>query len=543
MRSEAGPQPVLRIEGLTVALPPNADRRNAVEDVSLSVSAGETVCIVGESGSGKSVTAFSIMRLLSPGLRPVSGTIALDGEDLLRKSERAMRRLRGNRLAMIFQEPATALSPTMTVGRQIEEPFRIHTAMSKEERRTRALQLMTLVNLPDPGRLISRYPHELSGGQRQRLMIAMALALDPALLIADEPTTALDVTTQAQIIALIRSLQGRSNAGVLFVTHDLSLVAEIADRVVVMQQGKLVEEGRASDVLARPRHAYTQALLAAIPGVAHRRRISPPQAAADLLQVEHLSKTYTSGGLFRTTSSVKAVRDISLTVRRGETVALVGESGSGKSTVARCIAGLVEPTSGDIILDSASRARRSEKVQIVFQDPNRSLDPRWTVGRSLVEGLRNRGVERQHARARASQLLERVGVPVEAMSRYPHQFSGGQRQRICIARALTLDPKLLIADEAVSALDVSVQAQVLTLLEDLQREFQIGILFITHDLRVAAQISDRIAVMQQGAIVEEGAALQLIAAPEHTYTKVLFDSAFGRERAALAPNASSASNG
>jgi peptide/nickel transport system ATP-binding protein len=532
MRSEAGPQPVLRIEGLTVALPPNADRRNAVEDISLSVAAGETVCIVGESGSGKSVTAFSIMRLLSRGLRPVCGTIDLDGEDLLRKSKRAMRRLRGNRLAMIFQEPATALSPTMTVGRQIEEPFRIHTGMRKDERRTRAVQLMTRVNLPEPERLISRYPHELSGGQRQRVMIAMALALDPALLIADEPTTALDVTTQAQIIALIRSLQRRSNTGVLFVTHDLSLVSEIADRVVVMQQGKLVEEGRAVDVLARPRHPYTQALLAASPGVAHRRRTSPPQGAAALLQVEHLSKTYTSGGLFRATGTVTAVRDISLTVRRGETVALVGESGSGKSTVARCIAGLVEPTSGDIVVGSASISRRSEEVQIVFQDPNRSLDPRWTVGRSLMEGLRNRGVEGQHARARASHLLERVGVPVEGMSRYPHQFSGGQRQRICIARALTLDPTLLIADEAVSALDVSVQAQVLTLLEDLQRDFQIGILFITHDLRVAAQISDRIAVMQQGAIVEEGAAVQLIEAPKHPYTKVLFDSAFGVQDAA-----------
>ncbi|MBV8850944.1 MAG: ABC transporter ATP-binding protein [Methylobacteriaceae bacterium] len=525
MRPEGG-EPVLRITGLTIALPPNADRRHAVEDVSFSVAAGEIVCIVGESGSGKSVTAFSIMRLLSRGLRSVSGTVAFGGEDLLRKSERAMRRLRGNRLAMIFQEPATALSPTMTVGRQIEEPFRVHTAMGKGERRTRALQLMTLVNLPEPGHLIGRYPHELSGGQRQRVMIAMALALEPALLIADEPTTALDVTTQAQIIALIRSLQRRSNAGVLFVTHDLSLVSEIADRVVVMQQGKLVEEGRAADVLANPRHPYTQALLAAIPGLSHRRRTRQPPGA-NLLQVERLSKTYTSGGLFRTTRTITAVRDVSLNVRRGETVALVGESGSGKSTVARCIAGLVQLTSGRIVVGSTNDEKRSDEVQIVFQDPNRSLDPRWTVGRSLVEGLRNRGIGRTDARKRAGRLLERVGIPPEAMTRYPHQFSGGQRQRICIARALTLDPTLLIADEAVSALDVSVQAQVLTLLQDLQHDLEIGMLFITHDLRVAAQISDRIAVMQRGVIMEEGGAVQLIAAPQHPYTKLLFDSAFG----------------
>jgi peptide/nickel transport system ATP-binding protein len=408
--------------------------------------------------------------------------------------------------------------------------------MRPRERVQRTLELMRLVNLPEPDTLRKRYPHQLSGGQRQRIMIAMALALEPALLIADEPTTALDVTTQAQILDQIRMIQQRSQTAVLFVTHDFGVVADIADRVAVMQQGRIVEQGTVEEVLRTPKHPYTQSLLAAIPGPRNRSRPQLDSTAPVLLEIDGLSKTYTSGALALRRQSTVAIEDVALSVRRGETVAVVGESGSGKSTMARCVCRLVEPSGGAIEIDGidvAARARLPSRnhhqlVQIVFQDPNRSLDPRWTIRRSMLEGMLNLGLSRASALHRAHELIEKVGLTAEALDRFPHEFSGGQRQRICIARALSMKPHLLIADEAVSALDVSVQAQVLALLARIQQEFQLSMLFITHDLRVAVQISDTIAVMHRGTIVERGPALDIFHNPQHDYSRRLFNSAPGR---------------
>lgn len=531
-------KPLLEIRELSVALPPGADRPLAVEGVNLKLYRRETLCIVGESGSGKSVTAFAIMGLLAKALKPVGGEIWFDNRDLLKACPAELRELRGNRMSMVFQEPMTALSPTMKVGRQIEETLRIHTRMSQAERRNRTLELMKLVNIPTPHLLSGRYPHQLSGGQRQRVMIAMALALEPALLIADEPTTALDVTTQAQILDLIKTIQQRSNAAVLFVTHDFGVVADIADRVVVMQSGRIVETGTVQEVLGAPQHAYTRSLLAAIPGLRNRANRTLDSNAANVLEVKHLSKVYSSTGLTLRRSETRAVEEANLVIRRGETLAIVGESGSGKSTMARCICGLIEPSSGTIEIEhndltTRSRSRNIDRnclVQIVFQDPNRSLDPRWTVGRSMVEGMRNLGIAKGEAYQRAQRLMDRVGLSATALDRYPHEFSGGQRQRICVARAVSMQPRLLIADEAVSALDVSVQAQVLSLLAELQQEMQLSMLFITHDLRVAVQISDNIAVMYQGRIVEHGPALEIFARPQHDYSRRLFKSAPGQRQ-------------
>ncbi|MBX6424908.1 MAG: ABC transporter ATP-binding protein [Variibacter sp.] len=528
--------PVLDIQGLTVRLPAGADRLNAVEDVSFAVGPGEIVCVVGESGSGKSVTAHSIMGLLPPGqLTPTAGRILLEGDDLLRKSPAALRALRGHRMAMIFQEPMTALNPVMRVGEQIEEVLAIHTRFDAAARRQRVLDVMRSVHLPDVERLIDAYPHQLSGGQRQRIMIAAALVLDPVLLIADEPTTALDVTTQAQILKLIKELQSRRKTGVLFITHDFGVVAEIAHRVVVMQNGRVVEQGRAEDVLRRPRHAYTRMLIRAVP------TLTPPQRAPTgqvpiVLEARQLAKTYVIGGFLGRRREVKAAVNVNLAVRRGETLGVVGESGSGKSTVARCIARLIEPSAGAILLEGTDVAKLTtgalrphrKRVQIVFQDPYRSLNPRRTVGASIIEGPMNFGVPREAALARARELMRLVDLDPDALSRYPHQFSGGQRQRLCIARALALEPEILIADEAVSALDVSVQAQVLQLLDDVRRRFNLALLFITHDLRVAAQVCDRIVVMQNGEIVEEGVTAEIFRNPRHPYTRALFEAAPGR---------------
>ncbi|WP_213769796.1 ABC transporter ATP-binding protein [Bradyrhizobium sp. dw_78] len=531
-------KPVLEIRDLSIALPPGSDRAFAVEDVSFTIHPREIVCVVGESGSGKSVTSFAIMGLLASALKPVGGEILFSGRDLLKVSPAELRELRGNRLSMIFQEPMTALSPTMKVGRQIEEVLRIHTRMSRAERRTRTrtLELMRLVNIPSPDLLSRRYPHQLSGGQRQRIMIAMALALEPALLIADEPTTALDVTTQAQILEQIKQIQQRSNTAVLFVTHDFGVVADIADRVVVMQHGKIVEQGLAREVLQSPSSDYTRSLLAAIPGLHNRQSRALACDVPEILRIDGLSKSYASVGHFlRRHAPTHAVDNVSLTMRRGETLAIVGESGSGKSTVARCVCGLIDPTGGMIEIKGSNRNARTgtldierhRLVQMIFQDPNRSLDPRWTVGQSMIEGMRNLGVSRPQAIERAGSLMEKVGLQKSALGRYPHEFSGGQRQRICIARALSMEPQLLIADEAVSALDVSVQAQVLALLARLQHEMQLSILFITHDLRVAVQISDSIAVMHQGRVVEHGPALEIFSNPRHDYSRRLFNAAPG----------------
>jgi peptide/nickel transport system ATP-binding protein len=385
--------------------------------------------------------------------------------------------------------------------------------------------------------MIDAYPHQLSGGQRQRIMIAAALVLDPALLIADEPTTALDVTTQAQILKLVREMQGRKKTGVLFITHDFGVVSEIADRVVVMQLGRIVEQGAAEEVLRRPREDYTRMLLASVPSMTPPKRA--PVSGAVVLQTDKLFKTFGKRSLFQPRARVvNAVNDVSLLVRRGETLGIVGESGSGKSTVARCVARLVHPSSGSIRIDGSDIAGMTEanfrpvrqRVQFIFQDPYRSLNPRRTVGEAIIEGPMNFGLSRNEALQRARELMAVVHLSAESLDRYPHQFSGGQRQRICIARALAMRPEVLIGDEPVSALDVSVQAQVLKLLDEVRRRFNLAVLFITHDLRVAAQVCDRIAVMQRGVIVEQGTTSDVFAAPRHEYTKALFDAAPGRNR-------------
>jgi len=533
MTTSVAKTPVLSIRDLTIALPKDGDRAHAVRGLSLDVMPGEIVCLVGESGSGKSVTASTVMRL-SP-LPVGGGQILLEGEDVLAAGRSRLRELRGSRMSMIFQEPMTALNPVHRVGEQVIELLRTHRwrgrGVSVEER---VQQLFADVQLPDPERLMNAYPHQLSGGQRQRVMIAMALALEPALLIADEPTTALDVTTQAQILELLRELQRKRGTGVLFITHDFGVVADIADRVVVMRYGEVVESGAAQDVLYRPQHEYTRMLIAAVPRLTPRA--ARPLAGAPVLDARALSKVYVSTNFFKGSREVRAVDGIDLALYKGQTLGIVGESGSGKSTAARCVARLIEPSGGSVILDGHDIAGLGERslhpyrrrIQVVFQDPYRSLNPRRTVGQSIIEGPLNYGIDRVEALKRARGLLETVGIDVNALDRYPHQFSGGQRQRIAIARALAMQPEILVADEAVSALDVSVQAQVLELLEKIRDRFGISILFITHDLRVAARLCDRIIVMQRGKIVEAADTAALFADPQHDYTKQLFAALPGR---------------
>jgi peptide/nickel transport system ATP-binding protein len=529
--------PVLAVENLTLALPHTADRRHAVRDLSLAIRPGETLCVVGESGSGKSMTAHAVMGLLPSGVAATAGAIRLAGRDLLALDEAALCDLRGREVGMIFQEPMTSLNPVMRVADQIAETFRVHGLFDRAARQARVLALLEEVGLPDPARLARAYPHELSGGQRQRVMIAMALALEPKLLIADEPTTALDVTTQAQILRLIAELRHRHGTAVLFITHDFGVVAEIADRIAVLQDGILVEEGPAPTVLQDPRHAYTRRLLAAVPS------LTPPlakdlTAAPRSLEVQGLSKRYGGRGVFRRGRQVRAAEEVSFAIRRGETLGLVGESGSGKSTVGRCVLRLVEPDGGSIrigglsIRELSQRAFRPhrKRIQMVFQDPFASLNPRRRVGHLIAEGPIALGREPRAALAKAADLLGLVGLPPQAIDRYPHEFSGGQRQRIGIARALALEPEVLVADEPVSALDVSVQAQILDLIRELQQRLGLAILFITHDLRVAAQVCDRIAVMRRGRIVEEGATAALFSAPKHPYTRELLAAVPGRTR-------------
>ncbi|WP_341703777.1 ABC transporter ATP-binding protein [Ferrovibrio sp.] len=531
--SDAAKTPVLSIRDLSVALPKGGDRPYAVQNLSLDVMPGEIVCLVGESGSGKSVTASTVMRLNT---LPVSAAqVLLEGEDVLAAGKARLRDLRGSRMSMIFQEPMTALNPVHRVGEQVIELLRTHKwkgrGVSPEER---VQQLFADVHLPDPARLMNAYPHQLSGGQRQRVMIAMALALEPALLIADEPTTALDVTTQAQILELLRELQRKRGTGVLFITHDFGVVADIADRVVVMRYGEVVESGPAQEVLYNPQHDYTRMLIAAVPRLTPRT--ARPLAGAPVLDAKALSKIYVSTSFFKGTREVRAVDGVDLALYKGQTLGIVGESGSGKSTAARCVARLIEPTGGQVLLDGHDIAGLGERalhpyrrrIQVVFQDPYRSLNPRRTVGQAVIEGPLNYGTPRAEALERARSLLETVGLEANALDRYPHQFSGGQRQRIAIARALAMQPEILIADEAVSALDVSVQAQVLELLEQIRDRFGISILFITHDLRVAARLCDRIMVMQRGKVVEFADTAALFASPQHEYTQQLFAALPGR---------------
>lgn len=528
--------PVLEIDNLAVQVVGEPPVRHIVEDISFNIIPGEMLCVVGESGSGKSVTSLAVMGLLPPGsLRTSTGRILVEGEDVLKASQARLRELRATRMAMIFQEPMTALNPVEKVGEQIDEVLRIHTKLSRAERRAKILEMLDAVHMPDVERIYDSYPHQLSGGQRQRVVISMALILEPKILIADEPTTALDVTTQKQILTLIRELQKKHNTAVLFITHDFGVVAEIADRIVVMNKGRVVEVGSRDDILAHPREPYTRMLVSSVPSLVPKQRAA---LKSDIvLDLKELSKTYAGRGFFGRGRSIAAAQGVSLSVMKGEIVGIVGESGSGKSTVARCVVRLQDPTSGNILVHGEDIAKASgsqlrpvrRRVQIVFQDPYRSLNPRRRVGDSVIEGLINFGQRRDEALNRARELLGLVGLSEDAMERYPHQFSGGQRQRICIARALALDPDILVADEAVSALDVSVQAQVLKLLDEIRERIGIAVLFITHDLRVAAQICDTIVVMQHGRVVEAGSAAEVLTAPRQDYTRALIEAAPGRD--------------
>ncbi len=528
---------LLAVENLTVRLPDNADRRDAVTNVSFTVRQNEILCVVGESGSGKSVSASAVMRLLPEGgPRVVEGRILFGGRDLREVSEEDMRAIRGKRIGMIFQEPMSALNPMMRVGDQVAEVLEAH-GVPAAQRRAKVIELLTAVGLPDPRNIGQRHPHRLSGGQRQRVLIAMALALEPEILIADEPTTALDVTTQAQILALIKKLQRERGMGVLFITHDFGVVKEIADRVVVMQKGRIVEIGNVEQVLEQPDTDYTRRLLAAVPRFRTEAR-EDVSAAPVLLQVDQVGKTYRTRSLFARAKAVpKALDGVSFEVRAGETVGIVGESGSGKSTVGRCIARIIECDEGSIRFkgtDIAHLGRKElqpyrSKIQMIFQDPFDSLNPRHTVGRSIMAGPLVNGVSPADARRKMDALLERVGLSSAVADRYPHEFSGGQRQRIGIARALAVDPELLVAVEAVSAHDVSVQAQVLELLNGIQRDLRIAILFITHDLRVASQMCHRIAVMHRGRIVEHGLTAEIFNRPRHDYTVSLMKAVPGAE--------------
>lgn len=531
--------PVLTIRDLTVRLKgaPGQPGRALVDGLSLHVAAGETLCIVGESGSGKSLTSLATMGLLpADSLEVANGEILLGDQNLLALPPRKMRALRASQLAMVFQEPMTALNPVHRVGRQIGEVLKLHTRMGAAERRRKVLEMLESVHLPDVERIYNSFPHQLSGGQRQRIVIAMALILQPRLLIADEPTTALDVTTQKQILGLIRELQTRQGTAVIFITHDFGVVAEIADRILVMNQGKVVETGARGQVLSAPAQDYTRMLVSSVPSLVPHSRGQPDGEA--VLQVTRLDKTYARAGLFGGKgSAVPAAADVNLTLKRGEILGIVGESGSGKSTVARCIVRLLDPSGGEIRLkgdDITRLGRRAlrplrNRIQIVFQDPYRSLNPRRRIGDSLIEGLTNAGMPRGKALDKAADAMALVGLPADALRRYPHQFSGGQRQRICIARALVMEPDVLVADEAVSALDVSVQAQVLKLLEDVRQRVGVGVLFITHDLRVAAQICDSIMVMKNGRVVEAGTVQEVLGDPREPYTRALIDAAPGRD--------------
>ncbi len=548
-------QPIARIDRLRVTFQTRDGPVAGVADLSFDINPGETVCVVGESGSGKSVSALSLMRLVEFGGGEIAGGRLLfdrreGGEtDLTQSTQEAMRGIRGNEIGMIFQEPMTALNPVFTVGRQLTEGLRLHRGMSRRQARARALDLLRQVRMPEPERRLRQYPHELSGGMRQRVVIAMALACAPRLLIADEPTTALDVTIQAEILALIDRLKRETGTAVMFITHDMAVVAQMADRVVVMHQGRKVEEGPVERLFEAPQHAYTRALLAAVPRLGEMRgkpapepmrllgaddqRTAPiPGSTTPLLRVRNLTTRFAvRGGLFRrTVAQVHAVEDVSFTLNRGRTLSLVGESGCGKSTAGRSILRLVEPQAGQVNLDETDvtalapaelrRARRD--MQMIFQDPFASLNPQMRLFDQVSEPLRNFNIASGSALTdRVAALFDRVHLPRSFLRRYPHELSGGQRQRVAIARALALNPKLIIADEAVSALDVSVQAQVLNLMMELQADLGLSFLFISHDMAVVERVSHDVAVMYLGRIVEIGPRAAVFENPQHPYTKAL----------------------
>jgi peptide/nickel transport system ATP-binding protein len=528
---------VLSVRDLRTDVATPSGRKTVVKGLSFDLKRGETLCIAGESGSGKSITALSIMGLLpEPMARVSGGEVLFQGKDLIKLPEDAMRRIRGGDIAMIFQEPMTSLNPVLTVGRQLREAILAHQDVSGSEANKRALAMLESVRLSEPARRLKQYPHELSGGMRQRVMIAMALACNPKVLIADEPTTALDVTIQAQILQLIRDLQRDFGTAVIMITHDMGVVAEMADRVIVMNHGNIVESGTASDVFERPADSYTRHLLEAVPklgamtGVdSAARKKDQPEAPA--LEVEDLVVRFDlHGGLLnRVTSRVHAVEGVSFTLAPGETLGLVGESGCGKSTIGKALMNLV-PWEGSIrvagqhvgIGSAQEQQRRRRDMQMIFQDPYASLDPRMTVGEIVGEPLVIHGLARgKDLKDKVASLFDRVGLPADVITRHPHEFSGGQRQRICIARALALSPKVIVADESVSALDVSVQARVLDLLQELQEDLGLSYLFISHDMAVVEQVSHRIAVMYLGQIVEMGTRRQVFENPQHDYTKRL----------------------
>jgi peptide/nickel transport system ATP-binding protein len=521
----------LAVRDLTVNLPAGMERTHAVENISFDLNRGQILCIIGESGSGKSVTANAIMGLLPKMIRVSSGAIQLDGMDIIGMPPDKLRSLRGRVVSMIFQDPLSALNPLMTVGSQIDEVMAAHGVGMPRSRRDRALELMREVGLPDPELMYHQYPFRLSGGQRQRVIIAMALALEPPILIADEPTTALDVTTQAQILELIRDIQRRKGMSVMFITHDFGVVAEIADNVVVMEKGHIVEQGSARQVLKSPSHPYTKRLIAAVPHLTGKDRIPlEAESNAPMLKAEGLVKTYRVGSVLSGKQRVvTAVKEVSFELAPGRTLGVVGESGSGKSTLGRLLIKLMDGDGGRILFEGCDIAGLSEaefrplrpRIQMIFQDPFASLNPRSTVGQILTVGPVAHGAAYSKACEEARALLSHVGLDAGAFGRYPHEFSGGQRQRIGIARALMFKPKLLIADEAVSALDVSIQAQILKLLDQIQRETAVSLIFITHDLRVASQICDEIAVMQNGQIVERGPPSQIFLRPQSAYTREL----------------------
>ena len=524
---------ILKIKNLTIALPKNADRQFAVEDANLDVFKGEILFIVGESGSGKSVMTSAILNDIPKGLSVTSGSVIFNEKDILKLSQKELNKLRGANISMIYQEPMAALNPSIRVGKQVDEVYALHRPeINAEDRKSETLKLFEQMKLPNPERIYSSYAHQVSGGQCQRIVIAMALACNPDILIADEPTTALDVTTQAEILRLISDLKEIYKNTIIFITHDFGVVADIADRVVVMCQGKIIEKGLKKEILMKPKEPYTKLLVDAMPLLETTR--SPDQKRTDSpsVEVKSLHKIY------RTRSNqVHAVNDASFVLRNGETLGVVGESGSGKSTLAKTLIRLEEPTSGSVkirdedflSLSGKDLISSRKKIQMIFQDPFGSLNPSQTVGFMLTRGLELQGVEPDEARKKAFELLQQVGLGEQAFRRKPQNFSGGQRQRIGIARALSMGPDVVLADECVSALDLSVQKQVLLLLNKLQKTYNMAIIFITHDLRVAAQVSDYIAVMEKGIIVEFGTAYNVFNKPKHNYTKMLLEAAPGKD--------------
>lgn len=549
-------KPTLSISNLTTSFRVNGEWQNVVRDVSFDIGEKETVAVVGESGSGKSVTAMSIMRLLSPANSRVTGRIEFEGKNLLDLPLGDMQSIRGNRIGMIFQEPMTSLNPVLKIGQQITEVLVQHRGMSDAQAEAEAVRLLEKVRIPSARSRLNEYPMSFSGGMRQRVVIAIALACDPKLLIADEPTTALDVTIQAQILELIKTLQEEEGMSVLFITHDMGVVAEISDRTVVMYRGEAVESGTTRDIFKAAKHPYTRALLSAVPQLGSMTgtdrplrfpqvdmatgEIQPVQQTEDtvklnagpILKVDDLVTRFNvkKGFLRKTVGRIHAVEGVSLELRQGETLSLVGESGCGKSTTGRSIIRLTDPTAGEIRIDGKNvlGAGKSEladirrEAQMIFQDPFESLNPRIRIGEAIAEPIIAHGLANAaEAKERVGELLERVGLSASMASRFPHEFSGGQRQRVCIARALALEPKLIIADESVSALDVSVKAQVINLMLDLQEKYGLGYLFISHDMAVVERISHRVAVMYLGEIVEVGPRRAVFENPQHEYTKRL----------------------